>query len=125
MIFVAKFTPTIAQIQNSYFVSTLQVKFLACLFLNHLLQVRTQSVCLQDSWPVITLKGLKRYMARILLTPSIAAFIVLYEYPIFSNNPFNFKNCSPGLEQILTILRHSEKGTLFLHDGGWHEVGRR
>ena len=67
-------------------------------------------------------------MRGILLALSIAEYIVFSENPLFSVSSFSFKNCfylHSGLEQILTIFKHNEKGIFVVQDGGWHELGRR
>ena len=78
---------------------------------------------------VCLLSTLLRAMWRgILLALSIAAFRVLSEYPLLTINSVSFINCSSlysDLEQILTILRHNEKGMFLVQEGGWHDVGRR
>ena len=55
------------------------------------------------------------------LALSIAAVTIFSEYPLFSINSLSFKNCrslSAGFEQILTILKHNEKGMFLAQAGG-------
>ena len=79
------------------------------------------SVCLLRTLLSAILRGIP-------LALSIALFIIFSEYSLLSMSAFRFKNClslSSGLEQILTILKHSENGIFFVQDGGWQELGRR
>ena len=58
----------------------------------------------------------------------IAAVKILSEYPLSSINSLSFRNClslSSGFEQILTILKHNEKGMFLVQAGGWQELGSK
>ena len=78
------------------------------------------------AWLLITL--LSATWRGMSLALSIAAVTILSEYPLSSINSLSFRNClslSAGFEQILTILKHNEKGMFLVQAGGWQELGSK